>query len=194
MLRKTFLLIVLMAVAGAFLPVWGDSSAPPRVRVAVVQETLTGTVSPGTVTCVGGQPSGSPNPFAPCSPGTREVLTRGVINQASEQVTQGPAELLAGTSEMVMNCNLDGKTMAGPCWGTFKWTVKSPFLGDPGEFWEGVWFGDFDFTTLISSFRGVGYGRGTRLEGLQIEAQGAYPSLLEMTGTVVVRVVNPQAR
>jgi hypothetical protein len=194
MLRKTFLMIVLTAVAAPFLPVWGDAPATPRVRVALGQETITGTASPGTVTCVGGEPSGSPNPFAPCSPGTREVFIRGRINQASEQVTQGPAELLAGTSEMVMNCNLDGKTMAGPCWGTFKWTIKSPFLGDPGEFWEGVWFGDFDFTTLICSFRGVGYGRGTRLEGLQMEAQGAYPSLLEMTGTVVVRVVYPQAR
>ncbi len=193
MLRKTFLLIVLVAVGAAFLPVWGDPPAAPRVRVAVLQETRIGTVSPGTVTCVGGQPSGSPNPFAPCSPGTRAVLLRGMINQSGEQAIKGPAELLDGVGEVVMNCNLDGKTMAGPCWGTFKWTIKSPFLGDPGEFWEGVWFGDFDFTTLIASYRAVGYGRGTRLEGLQMEAQATFPNLLETTGTGVVRIAYPQA-
>jgi len=39
MLRKTFLLVVLIAVAAAFLPVLGETPAPPRVRAAIGQET-----------------------------------------------------------------------------------------------------------------------------------------------------------
>jgi hypothetical protein len=31
-----------------------------------------------------------------------------------------------------------------------KWTVKPAFLGDPGETWEGVWFGYYDFTAQIT--------------------------------------------
>jgi hypothetical protein len=187
-LRKTFLVILLMAVAAAFLPVWGDPPATPRVRTAVVQE-MTEMVSPGTVTCVGGQPSGSPNPFTPCSPGTRQILTRGEIDRGRYQVTKGPAELFAGVNEVVVNCDLDAN-MAGPCWGTFKWAVRSPFLGDPGEIWEGFWFGYFDLTSFIASYRATGYGHGGRLEGLQLELQCVYPGLPEVTGTFTAQVTD----
>jgi hypothetical protein len=93
----------------------------------------------------------------PCTSGTRRILIRNQTARVRYDVVAGPAELFGGTSAATLNYNL-GPDLTGPVWGTFTWTVKSRFLGDPGETWEGVWFGQADLKTFVLTFIVVGHG------------------------------------
>ncbi len=164
----------------------------PKLVVVSGQKVFLGMDSPGEITCVGGELKAPLNPMDPCTSGTRKVLIRNQTARVRYDVAAGPAELFGGTSAATLNYNLDAD-LTGPVWGTFKWTVKSKFLGDPGEIWEGVWFGQADLKTFVITFTVVGHGHGVRLEGLEFEIHAMFPGLPVPLGSgpFTGRVVGP---
>jgi hypothetical protein len=144
------------------------AQTPSKVLVATGNEVLTSVVSPGTLACIGGTPTGLWPQFPPCSPGTTRILfsyRNALFNY--EQVSGSAASLLQGAINVVTHCNLDGNGY-GHCWGHFVWTVP----GAGGQ-WEGSWTGMFDVLTNNNSYSGTGYGYGGKLEGLQMRCEWA---------------------
>jgi hypothetical protein len=192
MLRKISLALVMMAVAGAFLlaPVNAQTSA--KLVVVSGQKVFLGLDSPGNITCVGGELKAPLNPMDPCTSGTRRILIRNQTARVRYDIVAGPAELFGGTSAATLNYNL-GPDLTGPVWGAFTWTVKSKFLGDPGETWEGVWFGQADLKTFVITFTVIGHGYGVRLDGLEFEIHAMFPGLPVPLGSgpFTGRVVGP---
>jgi hypothetical protein len=190
MLRRILSVVVVMALAGAIWLVPVSAQTRPNFLTATGQEIMVGgaVVFLGNVTCVGGQPSGSPDPYDPCTKGTRRILLRDtVVKFRYEKITGGAAELFGGTNTLTMNWDLD-PNLAGPIWGTFKWVVKSPFLGDPGETWEGVLFGYFDVNAYAASYELIGVGIGGRLEGRKLHIHLSYPGMPVMDGTFTAQI------
>jgi hypothetical protein len=121
----------------------------------------------GEITCIGGEPTGSPFPF--CTPGTQRVLIRGSVQSFRYVDLAGPASpLFAGTARYVFNCNWD-QNYAGPCWGTFEWPV--PGKGSR----EGTFTGNIDYLNFVVTGSVVGHGVGGELDGLQMKYEIPYP-------------------
>lgn len=139
-----------------------------KVLVATGTEVITSVVSPGTLACIGGTPTGLWPQFPPCSPGTTRILfsyRNALANYL--QVSGSAASLIQGTTNIVTHCNVDANAY-GHCWGHFVLTVP----GAGGQ-WEGSWSGMFDVLTNNSSYSGTAYGYGGKLEGLQMRCEWA---------------------
>lgn len=123
----------------------------------------------GTITCIGGQPTG--NPFIVCTPETTRILIRGSIrNFFYVDLAGAAAPLFAGTARYVFNCNWD-KNYSGPCWGTFEWPVPDTNNGK----WEGSFTGNIDLLNIVVTGSIVGHGVGGELEGLHMKYDILYP-------------------
>ena len=123
----------------------------------------------GTITCIGGQPSGLPFPL--CSPETNQILIRGTIRNFLYEDRAGAASaMFAGTTRLVFNCNWD-KNYSGPCWGTFEWPVPDTNNGK----WEGSFTANIDLLNVVVIASLVGHGVGGDLDGLQMKYDVLYP-------------------
>jgi hypothetical protein len=139
---------------------------PPKVLVASGKEMAVELLDPGTLACIGGQPTGRP---LQCSAGTsRVLLSYWVSVQGYEDVVGTAAAMFRGRNTIVMHCRLDA-TYYGHCWGHFSWDVP-----EMGGNWEGVWSGIWDFAANRVSYHLTGYGNGGQLEGLQIEKESIW--------------------
>jgi hypothetical protein len=137
--------------------------------------------STGTITCVGGQPTGLPFPF--CTPETKKILIRGAIRFFNYQELAGPAAaMFAGASKFVLNCNWD-QNYQGPCWGTFEWPIATM-----GGKWEGNFSGEIDLLKAYVNASAVGHGNGGDLDGLQMKYDILYPGGVSY-GTAILRVL-----
>ncbi len=153
---------------------------PPKILVATGKEMLVELLNPGTLLCVGGQPTGRP---AQCSPGTRRIFIWNWVSvQGYQDIVGTAAAMFRGRNTIVMHCNLD-ENYYGHCWGTFEWAAP-----EMGGRWEGVWSGPWDMAANCTSYRATGYGSGGQLEGLQVEKESAWPGGTQ-SGTFVVKVL-----
>jgi hypothetical protein len=127
-----------------------------------------GAISPGTVRCIDGEPTG--NPVFPCTPGTRQILIRDMVSTSAPANMLGPAaEFLDGQLEITNNCNLDAD-MRGQCWGTFEW----PVLAKGGR-WHGTWAGQFDMMNAATAYSCRAIGLGGDLAGLSLKYEAVMP-------------------
>jgi hypothetical protein len=137
--------------------------------------------SNGTITCIGGQPTGLPFPW--CTPETKRIQVRGAIRFFNYQELAGPAAaLFAGTPQYVFNCNWD-QNYSGPCWGTFEWPVAAK-----GGKWEGNFAGEIDLLKGFVIAVTIGHGNGGDLDGLQMKYDILYPGGVPY-GTAIFRVL-----
>ncbi len=133
-----------------------------------------GVVSPGTVECPGGQPTGLWPSGPPCSPGSR-VRIRGFVRQWDHQSTD---PRVTGQLFVVINANFDGWPGSGPMWGTGRLEVTQ------GGVWEGSWTGER--TVTGESVNSVTHGSGGNIEGLLNEAHASRsPSPWYVTGRIL---------
>ena len=153
--------LLLLLVPAAVL-----AQPPSKVLVATGTEVMTSIVSPGTLACIGGTPTGLWPQFPPCGPGTTRIMfsyRNALFNY--QQVSGSAASLVAGTNNVVTHCNVDANGY-GHCWGHFVWTVP----GAGGQ-WEGSWSGMFDVLMNTNSYTLTGHGYGGKLEGLQLRSE-----------------------
>lgn len=172
-------LVVILIVAGVLVQ---TSQAKGKFLFATGQEVNLAVTDPGSIECIGGAPTG--DPYAPCTPGTRRIHTRGreSINTYTD-VTGTAAPMFQGENSTIGNCNFNAD-LQGHCWGTFEWEI--PALGGV---WQGTWSGDFDLLAFTASYKAVGHGSGGDLEGSQFLLETIYPGGTYF-GTFTVRVIN----
>jgi hypothetical protein len=176
LLRHALPVVLLLAPAAAL------AQQPPKILVATGKEMQGEMLAPGTLVCVGGQPTGLPLPNPPCSPGTRRVLMWNVVGvQIYQDVAGTAAAMLRGRSTIVMHCNLD-ENYFGHCWGTFQLPVP-----EMGGQWEGVWSGPWDMATNCTPYRASGFGAGGQLDGLRLDKESVWPGGTQ-SGTFIARV------
>lgn len=155
MLCSMFLALMMMPTISALAQ---DSS---KVLVAVGKEVRTETISPGTVTCENGQPTGQ---IPPCSPSTTKIVLRGMSNKYVAQDVSGTATAyLGGWNITNVNADLDSGWY-GHMWGTAEWTVP-----DMGGVWQGTFSVVADQGKGIVVNKAIFYGSGGKLEGLKME-------------------------
>ncbi len=154
---------------------------PPKVLIATGKEMAVELLDPGTLACIGGQPTGGP---LQCSPGTSKILSAYTVSvQGYEDVVGTAAAMFrGGRNTIVTHCNLDANYY-GHCWGHFAWNIP-----EMGGRWEGVWSGIWDYAANRVSYHMTGYGSGGQLEGLRFEKESAWPGGIP-SGTFVVKVV-----
>lgn len=116
-------------------------------------------ISPGTVTCPGSQPTG--DPMQPCPTGS-PIHLRSVAGRSSF-MSESP--LLRGTFSWELNANFDASG-AGRAWGTFRLELEA------GGSWQGSWTDDRTKAEGVNAWSGrgrfVGRGTGGSVEGLQL--------------------------
>ena len=176
MRRNAILVIVGIALVAA-TPWAGEN--PKFVRGSGEIGWIETTVLP-QIRCAGGDQLAE---FPYCTEGTRRILAR-----AEEQVwwpftlSDSVAEFLNGPITFEVNCNLDGATLRGPCWGSFVWDV--PGVGT----WEGHWTAPvMDLMTYESELSMVGYGAGEGIDGMHLKVDG-YSNPGDWFITLAVRV------
>lgn len=139
--------------------------------------------SPGLLQCEGGQPGTDPQ-GPPCSPGTKRILIWNRMSVMEIQESIGPAAAMyRGKVSIVAHCSFD-ENYSGHCWGTY--TLPIPELGGH---WEGTWTAPFDLFTGAQYLSGVAFGRGGKLEGLQIKEESVAPGGSAQQ-VVVIRVTS----
>ena len=167
MIRHVLLAVLLLAAAATLL---ADPNGPvpaSKVLVATYRGT-TQVVNPGVLICEGGQPTGLPAPM--CSPGTKRILIRNMIQEgASQDVTGTAAAMFRGKSTIITQCNLDDKYY-GFCWGNLEFVVP-----EMGGKWEGAFSGIIDFAVYALSVTGDACGYGGKLEGLRMKFEEVWP-------------------
>ncbi len=176
-MRKSVALVVVMLAFGA-LALWAGDN-PKFVRGSGEIGWIETTVPPQT-RCAGGEQIAE---FPYCTEGTTRILARG------EEQVWGPATLSASVAELLngpltfeINCNFDGATLRGPCWGTFVWEV--PGVGT----WEGHWSAPvMDLMTYESELSMVGYGAGEGIDGMHLKVDG-YSNPGDWYITLAVRI------
>jgi len=178
MLRQVSL-VVLLLVAAALLAGADGPAAESKLLVATGKETLQ-PVKPAIVICEGGQPTGLPAPM--CSPGTKKILLRNAIAEATYQdVTGTAAALLGAKATIITQCNYDDKYY-GFCWGTWEWAAPTQ-----GGKWEGSFSSMLDLVAGVGTVSGELCGYGGKLEGLRLKFEEVYPGGA-LPATFVVRV------
>jgi hypothetical protein len=147
---------------------WSVAYAQPAKQIftATGKEVHDAMLSPGTWTCVGGQPTGQ---MPPCSADTKRILVRGVSSRlVYSEVFGSAAPMLAGTNVTNVRGELDGNYY-GHLSCTFEWTIP-----EMGGRWEGTCsLTGFPLRGLAIN-RAIGRGHGGKLEGLTLEFYEVY--------------------
>ena len=155
MLRHILIALVLLTSFAAF------AQPPVKLLVATGLEIQTEALSPGTWSCDGGVFTGT---MPPCSPGTTRIRVRDISNRhVYQEVTGTAAAYMGGSNVTYVHGDFDAN-FYGHMWGEFDW-----YIPEMGGGWEGTFTAMADQARGIVVLKGVGYGRGGKLEGLKIE-------------------------
>lgn len=143
-------------------------------------------VNPGTLTCPGGQLTGSP--AQPC---TGRISARGTEIKSRLVATQPAGDAwLTGWLFITGNADFDANA-TGRTWGTFRIEL------DSGGVWEGTWVGkrtkaESEWATNV---QGVGRGTSGSVRGMQLRFKetiiSSTPVAVAYLGTITAKVSVP---